>query len=254
MNLFKQIDILAPEYPGYGLYKGKTNASKLISDAQDVIDYATKTDGLNYSIENIIVVGRSLGTGVAVQLAAKYPALKAMILISAYTSIRDIAYSVAGSLSKIFIPNIFPNLETIKGIMVPALFIHGKKDELIPDTHAVKLFESCPSTKKRLEVRDAMDHNRCLIEKDIFEPIERFLTGDLQITDLKGLKLEFLNLANVTSDDNADDDSFELKKRPTYRFEKSPIGESATEDCRDSFSPSKFSLSSIELRKASSLK
>ena len=56
MNLFKQIDILAPEYPGYGLYKGKTKASKLISDAQDVIDYATKTDGLNYSI----IAGMSL--------------------------------------------------------------------------------------------------------------------------------------------------------------------------------------------------
>lgn len=190
----------------------------MIRDAQHIIDYATKEDGLNYSIENTIVVGRSMGTGVAVQLAVRYPELRGMVLISAFTSVRDVANSVAGSLSKIIIPDIFQSLDIIEQVMVPTLFIHGKKDEVIPYIHSIKLHDQCGSEIKRLELRDLMDHNRCKLEKDLFEPIERFLRNDLAIKDLRSPRVKPL-IMNISPEE--EDDEMEIQRSRTTQFEKS---------------------------------
>ena len=147
----------------------------MIQDAEQIIDYASRPDGLNYPIENIILVGKSLGTGVTVQAAAKYPLLKAIILISAFTSIRDVAKIIAGSISKLVIPDIFRSIDVIHEIKSPMLFIHGVKDELIPYSHSIDLHKSCGSSKKKLELRESMDHNRVHFDKDIFFPIQKFL-------------------------------------------------------------------------------
>lgn len=156
----------------------------MIRDAQHVVDYATRSDGLNYSAENVILMGRSLGTGVTIQLAARCPYLRGIILISPFTSIRDVAKNVAGSISKLIIPDIFQSHDIISEVRLPVLFIHGREDDLIPFSHSVKLYESCGSSQKRLEIRDNMSHNRCREERDIIQPIEKFLAEELQITDL----------------------------------------------------------------------
>ena len=166
-------------------------------DAQHVIEYATRADGLNYSIENIIIIGRSLGTGVAIGLGSKYPSLKSVVVISPYTSIRDVAMNIAGSLSKLIIPNVFHSFDIIDSVKVPMLFIHGIKDDVIPYAHSVKLHEKCGSSIKHLELREAMDHNRCKLEKDIFLPIEKFLVEKLQIDDLPAVQFKPLDYQRI---------------------------------------------------------
>ena len=103
----------------------------MLRDAQHIIDYAVQADGLNYPIENIILIGSSLGTGVAIQLAARYPLLKALVAIAPFTSIRDVANNMAGSISKLIIPDIFRSYDMMSEVQVPSLFIHGIKDEVI---------------------------------------------------------------------------------------------------------------------------
>ena len=183
-------------------------------DSQHVLDYATGSGGLNYSIENVILVGRSLGTGVAIQLATKNSALRGLITISAYTSIRDVAYNVAGSISKILIPDVFRNIKIIKELTVPILFIHGEKDKIIPHIHSKELFDQCISSKKRMELRSSMDHNRCKFEKDILEPIELFLTEDLQIADLRS------KILSPGDNSDSEDEPCAIKKRAAIRFVK----------------------------------
>ena len=59
---------MAIEYPGYGIYPGKPTAEGILEDALTVWDYLTQKIGL--SNKDIILFGRSLGTGPATELAA----------------------------------------------------------------------------------------------------------------------------------------------------------------------------------------
>ena len=154
--------------------------------AERAINYATSPEGLGYEIENVILIGRSIGTGVAVESAAKFPRIKGMILISAFLSIRDVTQHVAGPMAKYFVSDIFKNNKIIEKIKCPTLFIHGKKDQLIPCIHSLNLYKQATCSKK-LVLADEMSHNRSKVEKDIYSPIENFLLEELKINDLSSL-------------------------------------------------------------------
>ena len=73
------------EYPGYGIYTGETSETRILSDAETVFDYLVNS--LGFENENILIMGRSLGSGPATYLARSKNA-GCLILISAFTSIR----------------------------------------------------------------------------------------------------------------------------------------------------------------------
>jgi hypothetical protein len=60
------------EYPGYSIYAGKPSEQKIFSDADTVIQFLTVV--LDVPLKNIILMGRSLGSGPATYIASKYKA------------------------------------------------------------------------------------------------------------------------------------------------------------------------------------
>lgn len=71
MSTQLQCDVLVVEYPGYGLYtQEQPSAEKLTQNAHLVIKYVTSV--LGYEQRDLILVGRSMGTGVVCQMAAHY--------------------------------------------------------------------------------------------------------------------------------------------------------------------------------------
>lgn len=148
--------------------------------------YASSPEGLGYDIKNIILIGRSIGTGVAMEMAIKFPELKGVIFISAFTSIREVAQRSAGSVSKYLISDMFKNIEIVEHVRSPSLFIHGKRDQIIPFAHSLALYTKAKCAKK-VVLSDGMDHNHAKMEKDIYKPIESFLLEELQINDLPQL-------------------------------------------------------------------
>lgn len=62
--------IIAVEYPGYGVYLGNANEESVLNDADRVMNYITKV--LEWKTQDVIVMGRSIGTGPATYLASKY--------------------------------------------------------------------------------------------------------------------------------------------------------------------------------------
>ena len=123
------------EYPGYGLYKSekKSNAGKIIEDAQYLYDYLQKNLGLPE--KQIILFGRSIGSGPATWLASRNNP-GALVLMSPFTSIRGVVKDIAGRLAQYLIKERFNNLSNIKDVKCPVLFIHGKKDKLISFKHS----------------------------------------------------------------------------------------------------------------------
>lgn len=132
--------MLAVEYPGYGLYKGTPNDAMIMKDTEAVYDFFVKK--LNVKHQNIVIFGRSIGSGPATYLASQRE-VGALILMSAFTSIRDVVKDFAGKWAQYLVKQRFNNLEMIAKVNCPIFLIHGQKDKLIPYTHSEELHRNC---------------------------------------------------------------------------------------------------------------
>jgi pimeloyl-ACP methyl ester carboxylesterase len=147
-------DLVIIDYRGYGKSTGKLSESNMVSDASFVFESLKQA----YSEQEIIIYGRSIGTGVAVQLAAQQKA-KALVLESPYYSISDIAKVLA----PIFPTNLllrfkFESFKFLKDINYPIYILHGEKDVVVPFTSGKKLAYSFPEGVKFYSVEEGQ-HN-----------------------------------------------------------------------------------------------
>jgi len=101
------------EYPCYGLYLSDSPAScdLLLSNAQLVLSFLT-TD-LGYDPSDILLFGRSIGSGPATFLAAQEPRIGALILMSAFTSLKDAVRSLIGKIPAMIVKDRFINRQNI---------------------------------------------------------------------------------------------------------------------------------------------
>ena len=121
---------------------------------------------------DIVLYGESLGTGVAIEMATRY-SFKSIILEAPFTSIVDIAqkkYKIYPA--KFLVLDKFDNLSKIKKVTSPILIISGKKDEIIPHTHSLKLYNEANNPKDSLFVDEAMHNN--LYDFDIEKKVIEF--------------------------------------------------------------------------------
>lgn len=130
------INFLAVEYPGYGLYDGSVSEATMMEDAEVVLQFVKEE--LKLDPQNVVVVGRSLGSGPAVHLAANYN-IKGLVLISAFTSIRDVVRDKVGSIISSLISERFKNLEKISLSECPVCIVHGNEDTMVNKEHGTKL-------------------------------------------------------------------------------------------------------------------
>jgi len=114
-------------------------------------------DEVKVRYSQIVLFGRSLGSGPAVHLASQYP-VGGLILVSSFSSIRGAVQSIAGSLIAWGIKEHFPNLQLISNVSCSTLIIHGESDGLIPVEHSLRLFQRCRA-RKLLVTPPTMDHN-----------------------------------------------------------------------------------------------
>ena len=170
-----KMHVLAVEYPGYGLYKTSSPCeNKMKEDSEIIYDYLTKHVGVRE--EDIILFGRSMGTGPASYLASKKKAFS-LLLMSAYTSIKDVSKSLLGKLSFLLTPIVyerFRNIDSIKQVQCPVFFLHGSQDSLIPPIHSIELKKNC-STISYLHLPLNMDHNEFDFIEDLVKPFKDFI-------------------------------------------------------------------------------
>lgn len=100
-----------------------------------MIEYVIK---IGYSLRNITVMGRSIGSGPAVFLASVYR-LRALVLISPFLSIGETVKDMYGNLFAGLLKERFNNKERIEYVECPILIIHGKEDRMISYKHSIEL-------------------------------------------------------------------------------------------------------------------
>jgi acetyl esterase/lipase len=86
------------EYCGYSIYRGKTSSEVVKDDSAYVYNYLTSR--LGFKQQNIIVMGRSIGTGVALELMRKVNP-GALALISPFASVKSLAREFVGFLGQL---------------------------------------------------------------------------------------------------------------------------------------------------------
>lgn len=166
-----QCHAIIVEYPGYGIYTEKGVSEKLMfEDALGVYDFAVKS--LNFDPNQIIIFGRSLGSGPATFLASQRKCFY-LILFAAFTNIQNVAKSKVSILS-FFVKNRFRNDRNIKNVKNPIFFIHGKSDQVIPVNHSITLFEDSPTDQKFLITPPFMTHNTFNYSEDFLNNLMTF--------------------------------------------------------------------------------
>ena len=126
--------VLLPEYRGYGRSAGTPSEKGIVADAVRFYDQLIERDDIDAS--RIVFHGRSLGGGVAAQLAARRtPA--ALILESTLTSVAIMAHTYFAPTFLARHP--FRTDRVVAEIDVPVLIFHGTRDRIIPVVHGHKL-------------------------------------------------------------------------------------------------------------------
>jgi len=151
-----KVNVLAVEYPGYGLLHHMVASEDGVYEVA-LTAFRFLVDEVNVRYSQIILFGRSLGIGPAVYLAAQYP-VGGLILVSAFCSIKGAVQSIAGRLVAWTWKERFPNNKIIANVSCSTLFIHGECDGLIPAEHSLRLFKRCRA-RKLLITPPKMEHN-----------------------------------------------------------------------------------------------
>jgi fermentation-respiration switch protein FrsA (DUF1100 family) len=146
------LGVFMPAYRGYSGSTGSPSEAALIADARLAYDHLI-TMGLR--AEQIVVYGESLGTGVAVQLAASRQTA-AVVLDAPFSSVTDIARRQYGFIPvKLFLLDTFASIDYIADIKVPLLIMHGTQDRIIPLDSSKALFEAAKQPKERVVLTGA---------------------------------------------------------------------------------------------------
>ena len=164
--------LLLVNFRGYGESEGKPGEKELLEDGLVIHDYAKGRSEVNS--ERIVAMGRSLGSGVAVHLAAHRP-LRGVILVSPYDSIVEVAKRHYPFLPvSLMLRHRFDSIALAPLIEAPLLCLVATGDRIIPAAHSRALFEAWRGTKTWREVPYA-DHDSISGEPEYWRSIADFL-------------------------------------------------------------------------------
>lgn len=164
--------VLLTDYRGFGGNRGTPSESGLAIDARAALDYMADRVGT----DRLVYYGESLGAGVGIGLAAEEPPA-ALILRSPFTSLADVA-----SVHYPFLPasllliDRYENSARIRDVQVPALFVAGTADTIVPAGQTRELYDAASEPKELLMVEGAGHNDRALLDgDDIVEAVVEFL-------------------------------------------------------------------------------
>jgi uncharacterized protein len=163
--------MLVVNYRGYGESTGKPGQRALYDDGLAVYEYALKS---GVRADQIVVMGRSLGSGVASMVAGSKP-VRAAILITPYDSLAAVAAEhfpkVAVSL---LLRHPFPSTDWARKAHAPALMLAAEHDTIIPSDRARRLAEAWAG-EARFQVLPNTGHNDIQLSPDFYRSINDFL-------------------------------------------------------------------------------
>jgi uncharacterized protein len=169
---------IAPSWRGFGKSEGAPSKEGLYKDARAAINFLTQ---IGYQPEEAIIVGESLGSGIAVKMATEYK-FKGVLLITPYTTIADRAQEIYWYFPlKKLVNDDFSCIAAIDQIDTPLLIVHGTEDTVIPLHHSEALINKAQEPKK-LVIYEGKGHNN-IDSRKMFSEVDAFFNTSQANTD-----------------------------------------------------------------------
>lgn len=153
LDVFRRLglNVMIPEYLGYGLSEGTASEAGFYATADAALAHLQSRSDVDP--HKIIVGGWSIGSGVAIDLAHRVP-LAGLAAFSAFTSMGELVhkfYPIPGL--GLALKHRFENLRKIRDIRCPTLIGHGEDDLLIPISMSGQLAEAAGGPVRSFRVR-----------------------------------------------------------------------------------------------------
>jgi fermentation-respiration switch protein FrsA (DUF1100 family) len=167
------VGLVAIEYRGYGGSEGSPSEAGLFADAEAAYAFAAS----RYRPDQLVLWGESLGTGVAVYLAAEKPVGR-VILEAPFTSTAAVAAQRYWFMPvRLLMKDQFRSDERIANVSAPVLILHGLNDRTVPYAMGEQMFDLAKGNKHIVRFIDGGHED--LDQYGALHAVGRFLAGDL---------------------------------------------------------------------------
>ena len=169
------LNVLGVGYRGYGQSSGRPSEAGIYTDGRAALAYAENE--LGFAPRRVILLGRSIGSTVAVEIAQGRE-LAGVVLVTPMTSGRAVARNSGfGPLARLA-GNAFDNLSKIERVTAPLLVVHGTADEVIPFDQGRELHAAANPPKQFAAIPGA-GHNDISLTADgaYWQVIRHFLAA-----------------------------------------------------------------------------
>lgn len=148
---------LLAEYRGFGGNSGAPDEQGLYRDARAYISTLNEREKIVFN--NMVLMGFSLGSGVAVQMATEYADIRALVLQAFYNAMSEVAKRQYWMFPVDWVMrDQYRSMDKIEDIKMPVFMIHGERDSIIPISLAQTLYEAAPQPKVFIRLPEA-GHN-----------------------------------------------------------------------------------------------
>jgi alpha-beta hydrolase superfamily lysophospholipase len=173
------INLVVADYRGYGSSNGVPTLTALVQDAHVILREVKKELSKRGFKSDLSIMGRSLGSIPALELAYRYPdAMTGLIIESGFPSVVRIIRHLGIPVYGVNLEKIDQEcLEMIHKIFLLALIIHGERDTLVPLKEAKDIFNHLGTDKKEILIIPSANHNDIMPVgfQKYFDAIQRFI-------------------------------------------------------------------------------
>ncbi len=162
------INLFVTDYRGYGSSNGKPTIDNMIGDAHTIFKGFKEIIGNKGFKNSLFVMGRSLGSIPAIELASNYQdEMRGLIIESGSANNFRRLWDYLRTESKAILSEESPFLNKVKIRQVhkPTLIIHGEFDQIIPVTEGEELYQNSGAEDKRILIIPGADHNDIMMVK-----------------------------------------------------------------------------------------
>ncbi len=169
---YAHMGIALVNYRGYGLSEGESSERALLADGVAVYDALAARPEVDR--ERIVLMGRSLGTGVATYVALQRK-VRAVVLVSPYDTLTAVAARVYPWLPvSLLMRHPFDSMSRAPAITAPMLAMAGSLDQIVPPAHSRRLREAWKG-EAQLHLLEGADHNDLLQHPRFWPTVDGFL-------------------------------------------------------------------------------
>jgi fermentation-respiration switch protein FrsA (DUF1100 family) len=169
---FKDWNVAFINYRGYGLSEGTPTQQNLKNDALTIYDSLTKREDIDNA--NIVMMGRSLGTGISIYVANER-SVQGVILISPYDRIKGVQEDQMPFLPPVLIKNDFNPIEFVKSVKVPVLCFIGDQDHFVFPNRSRSLIKEWAG-QSEIRTIEGANHRNIYLSHYIYDDTVLFLS------------------------------------------------------------------------------